>query len=88
VDNNYLDLGMSKSGFIYTLPNGRLSVSAIKDITTGLFSSLFPIYLMIFSFFYILFFCFFAYSLPIKLFHLCFDFTLSLITLCTYKPNL
>jgi hypothetical protein len=25
VDNNYLDLGMSKSGFIHTLPSGRLS---------------------------------------------------------------
>jgi hypothetical protein len=24
VDNNYLDLGMSKSGFIHTLPSGRL----------------------------------------------------------------
>jgi hypothetical protein len=25
VDNNYLDLCMSKSGFIHTLPSGRLS---------------------------------------------------------------
>jgi hypothetical protein len=25
VDNNYLDLGMSKSGFIHTLPSGRLT---------------------------------------------------------------
>jgi hypothetical protein len=25
VDNNYLDLGMSKSGFIYTLSSGRLT---------------------------------------------------------------
>jgi hypothetical protein len=25
VDNNDLDLGMSKSGFIHTLPSGRLS---------------------------------------------------------------
>jgi hypothetical protein len=25
VDNNYLDLGMSKSGFIHTLPSGRLA---------------------------------------------------------------
>jgi hypothetical protein len=24
VDNNFLDLGMSKSGFIHTLPSGRL----------------------------------------------------------------
>jgi hypothetical protein len=28
VDNNYLDLGMSKSGFIHTLPSGRLSPGA------------------------------------------------------------
>jgi hypothetical protein len=27
VDNNYLDLGMSKSGFIHTLPSGRLTYS-------------------------------------------------------------
>jgi hypothetical protein len=27
VDNNYLDLGMSKSGFIHTLPSGRLTPS-------------------------------------------------------------
>jgi hypothetical protein len=26
VDNNYLDLSMSKSGFIHTLPSGRLTV--------------------------------------------------------------
>jgi hypothetical protein len=25
VDNNYLDLSMSKSGFIHTLPSGRLT---------------------------------------------------------------
>jgi hypothetical protein len=25
VNNNYLDLGMSKSGFIHTLPGGRLN---------------------------------------------------------------
>jgi hypothetical protein len=25
VDNNDLDLGMSKSGFIHTLPSGKLS---------------------------------------------------------------
>jgi hypothetical protein len=28
VDNNYLDLGMNKSGFIHTLPIGRLSQGA------------------------------------------------------------
>jgi hypothetical protein len=28
VDNNYLDLGMSKSGFIHTLPSGRLTKEA------------------------------------------------------------
>jgi hypothetical protein len=33
VDNNYLDLGMSKSGFIHTLPGGRLNEEAGK---TGL----------------------------------------------------
>jgi hypothetical protein len=31
VDNNYLDLGMSKSGFIHTLPSGRL-IAAAGDI--------------------------------------------------------
>jgi hypothetical protein len=25
VDNNHLDLGMNKSGFVHTLPSGRLS---------------------------------------------------------------
>jgi hypothetical protein len=25
VDNNYLDLGMNKSGFIHTLPGGKLT---------------------------------------------------------------
>jgi hypothetical protein len=25
VDNNYLNLGMNKSGFVHTLPSGRLS---------------------------------------------------------------
>jgi hypothetical protein len=25
MDNNYLDLGMNKSGFVHTLPDGRLS---------------------------------------------------------------
>jgi hypothetical protein len=24
VDNNYLNLGMNKSGFVHTLPSGRL----------------------------------------------------------------
>jgi hypothetical protein len=27
VDNNYLDLGMNKSGFVHTLPGGRLNVN-------------------------------------------------------------
>jgi hypothetical protein len=27
VDNNYLDLGMNKSGFVHTLPSGRLRFS-------------------------------------------------------------
>jgi hypothetical protein len=27
VDNNYLDLGMNKSGFVHTLPSGRLNNS-------------------------------------------------------------
>jgi hypothetical protein len=32
VDNNYLDLGMSKSGFIHTLPSGRLTgISSLKN---------------------------------------------------------
>jgi hypothetical protein len=25
VDNNYLDLGINKSGFVHTLPGGRLT---------------------------------------------------------------
>jgi hypothetical protein len=25
VDNNYMDLGMNKSGFVHTLPSGRLT---------------------------------------------------------------
>jgi hypothetical protein len=29
VDNNYLDLGMNKSGFIHTLPSGRLSATKV-----------------------------------------------------------
>jgi hypothetical protein len=28
VDNNYMDLGMNKSGFVHTLPSGRLSANA------------------------------------------------------------
>jgi hypothetical protein len=28
VDNNYLDLGMNKSGFVHTLPSGRLRLSS------------------------------------------------------------
>jgi hypothetical protein len=33
VDNNYLDLGMNKSGFVHTLPSGRLtSVSMNKYV--------------------------------------------------------
>jgi hypothetical protein len=32
VDNNYLDLGMNKSGFIHTLPSGRLiSISQLLN---------------------------------------------------------
>jgi hypothetical protein len=30
VDNNYLDLGMNKSGFVYTLPSGRLTWLAMS----------------------------------------------------------
>jgi hypothetical protein len=29
VDNNYLDLGMNKSGFVHTLPCGRLKRDSI-----------------------------------------------------------
>jgi hypothetical protein len=28
VDNNYLDLGMNKSGFVHTLPSGKLTATA------------------------------------------------------------
>jgi hypothetical protein len=31
VDNNYLDLGMSKSGFIHTLPGGRLTAKCLFE---------------------------------------------------------
>jgi hypothetical protein len=33
VDNNYLDVGMSKSGFIHTLPSGRLRCSYTDVLT-------------------------------------------------------
>jgi hypothetical protein len=38
VDNNYLDLGMNKSGFVHTLPSGRLSVvgGIVGHLTTAL----------------------------------------------------
>jgi hypothetical protein len=29
VDNNYLDLGMNKSGFVHTLPSGRLTPQCV-----------------------------------------------------------
>jgi hypothetical protein len=31
VDNNYLDLGMNKSGFVHTLPGGRLTLRARNE---------------------------------------------------------
>jgi hypothetical protein len=31
VDNNYLDLGMNKSGFVHTLSSGRLSQRVGSD---------------------------------------------------------
>jgi hypothetical protein len=41
VDNNDLDLGMTKSGFIHTLPSGRLSldhqVKALKSTAVPVF---------------------------------------------------
>jgi hypothetical protein len=33
VDNNYLDLGMNKSGFVHTLPSGRLTLSDVCAAT-------------------------------------------------------
>jgi hypothetical protein len=33
VDNNYLDLGMNKSGFVHNLPSGRLSYGLIMSRT-------------------------------------------------------
>jgi hypothetical protein len=30
VDNNYLDLGMNKSGFVHTLPSGRLTLRSLN----------------------------------------------------------
>jgi hypothetical protein len=35
VDNNYLDLGMSKSGFMHTLPSGRLSDWVYRGVTAA-----------------------------------------------------
>jgi hypothetical protein len=32
VNNNYLDLGMNKSGFIHTLPSGRLTLDSAGKI--------------------------------------------------------
>jgi hypothetical protein len=48
VDNNYLDLGMSKSGFIHTLPSGRLTryTGGLPSIITA---SSVPSKLVIFS---------------------------------------
>jgi hypothetical protein len=31
VDNNYLDLSMNKSGFVHTLPSGRLKECALGE---------------------------------------------------------
>jgi hypothetical protein len=36
VDNNYMDLGMSKSGFIHTLPSGRLTLIAVAVLPAGI----------------------------------------------------
>jgi hypothetical protein len=35
VDNNYLDLGMNKSGFVHTLPSGRLipNIGGLYNLT-------------------------------------------------------
>jgi hypothetical protein len=38
VDNNYLNLGMNKSGFVHTLPSGRLTpvcVGCWIDLSTN-----------------------------------------------------
>jgi hypothetical protein len=32
VDNNYLDLGMNKSGFVHTLPSGRLTRTTVSTL--------------------------------------------------------
>jgi hypothetical protein len=32
VDNNYLDLGMNKSGFVHTLPSGRLTFTLPLEV--------------------------------------------------------
>jgi hypothetical protein len=34
VDNNYLDLVMNKSGFVHTLPSGRLREAVAKSYYT------------------------------------------------------
>jgi hypothetical protein len=38
VDNNYLDLGMNKSGFVHTLPSGRLksNVTPLEKLGTNI----------------------------------------------------
>jgi hypothetical protein len=36
VDNNYLDLGMNKSGFVHTLPSGRLRLEVEHEEERGL----------------------------------------------------
>jgi hypothetical protein len=35
VDNNYLDLSMSQSGFIHTLPSGRLTTLDVLPEIVG-----------------------------------------------------
>jgi hypothetical protein len=40
VDNNYLDLGMNKSGFVHTLPSGRLSLDGKFFAKFATFSTL------------------------------------------------
>jgi hypothetical protein len=34
VDNNYLDLGMNKSGFVHTLPSGRFNGDPCVPLNT------------------------------------------------------
>jgi hypothetical protein len=43
VDNNYLDLGMSKSGFIHTLLSGRLT----SDPPLAIFRELPPLAILV-----------------------------------------